>query len=249
MRPKGAIMLAKSLLDGTGPSTPSGNSQMARSVLAVTQANSAAELPDLAIASSASVQSLQADHHTFDHHVHLLGRMRSSVYDAVGKRKDIEELEALRDKILLGGDEGAIEAAFRLGDHKDTAVIGKIALLGHNEKDPLESDALQKRHDNDLAEKKMVDPRSVISRIDDALDRIGKLKDKLSQDEINSYDQLLAFSVSVNSLNVARTQASDSAYSVSAASAAVESIMTNLRTAVAAHGGASADMVRLVLAS
>ncbi len=241
-------MLAKSLLDGTGPSTPSGNSQMARSALAVTQASSAAELPDMAIARSASVQGLQADHHTFDHHIHLLGRMRSSVDDAVSKRKDIEELDALRAKILLGGDDGAIEAAFQLGDQEDGAAIGETALLGHQEKDPLERDVLQARHDDALAEKKLVDPRSVISRIDDALDRIGKLKDKLSQDEANAYDQLLAFNVSVNSLNVARTQASDSAYSVSAASAAVENIMTNLRAAVAAHGGASADMVRLVLA-
>ena len=246
---RGAVMFTKSVVDGASPSPSSGNATVARAVLNVTQAADTAELPELAIARAASVQAIQGDHHMVDQHAHILGRMRSSVEDALAKRKEIEELDALRARILLGEQNSEdVDAVLQLqSEHADPAV--DQALFGQHNRDQDNLKLPKSKLDEALLKKKTADPRSVISRIDDALDRIGRLKDKLSQDEAKAYDQLLAFNVSVNSLNVARTQASDSAYSVSAASAAVESIMTNLRTAVAAHGGASADVVRLILAS
>lgn len=241
-------MFAKSVVDGTSPSPNSSSATVPRAVLTVTRATDSAELPEMAVARAASVQALQGDHHTVDQHAHVFGRMRSSVEDALTKRKEIEELDALRAKILLGDQTSeGVDTALQLEpDHADP--LADQALFGQQKRDQHDFELPKSKLDEALLKKKAVDPRSVISRIDDALDRIGRLKDKLSQDEAKAYDQLLAFNVSVNSLNVARTQASDSAYSVSAASAAVESIMTNLRTAVAAHGGASADVVRLILA-
>lgn len=241
-------MFVKSVLDSSGQSLPSVNT-VQRSTLAVSPAADTAELPDVAVARSSSGQSIPQGQHDLDRHTHVIGKLRSSVQDALEKRRAIEELDELRAKILRGGGESAVDEAFRFGKDDDGDINTEL-LLGSSPEEKAKEVALSTNLGKTEPQppKRISDPSSVLNKIDDALGRISQLKDKLGRDEDDAYNRLLTFNVTVSGLNVARTQVTDSEYSISAASAAVESIMTNLRSAVIAHGGTSADVVRLVLA-
>ena len=241
-------MFVKSVIDSSGTSSSSLNA-VQRVSLTIAPAAEKAELPDVAVASATGGQSIPQDQHSFDRHTHVIGKLRSSVEDALEKRRAMEELEALREKILLGGLDRSSEEVVIIGNHHDDKVERKF-LLGSNTEQKAHEKARPTRsaHTDGTVIKKVADPNSVLNKIDDALGRIDQLKTKLGKDEADAYNRLLSFNVTVSGLNVARTQVTDSEYSVSAASAVVESIMTNLRSAVIAHGGTSADVVRLVLA-
>jgi len=241
-------MFVKSVNDGAGPNGPA-VSPIQRSALTVTPVTDAAELPDMAVTALASGQTIPQDQHTLERHTHIIGKLRSAVEDVVEKRKAIEELEAIRAKILLG-DKDVAEQPEMGTENKDVSAINPELILGSKvDKNNQDQDFLLKAQEKQaIQNKKVADPQTVLNKIDHALDRIGQLRNKLDQDEAEAYDRLISFNVSVSGLNVARTQVADSEYSVTAASSAVESIMTNLRSAIIAHGGASADVVRLVLA-
>jgi hypothetical protein len=85
------------------------------------------------------------------------------------------------------------------------------------------------------------------NKIDLALRRVGLLRNKLSVEKESSYDELVNISSSVAGLNIARTQVDDSDFSIARASSAVDSVMTNLRSMVTAHGNVSPEVVRLIL--
>jgi len=242
-------MFVKSVIDSAGPNGPAVGS-IQRSALTVAPVTEAVELPDVAVSALASGQSIPHDQSKLEHHTHILGKLRSSVEDVIEKRKAIEELDAIRAKVLLGDKDALNDVAFTF-EKKDVGAINPELLLGKKgDNKSKEGEQYLKEHGEDEFQiKKAADPQTVLNKIDLALDRIGQLRSKLDQDEVAAYDRLISFTVSVSGLNVARTQVADSEYSVSAASTAVESIMTNLRSAVIAHGGASADIVRLVLAS
>ena len=243
------MMLVKSVIDSSGNSSSSVNA-VQRVSLTIAPAAEKAELPDVAVTSSTAGQSIPQDQHDIERHTHVIGKLRSSVEDALEKRRAMEELDALRQKILLGGFDEDVDEILTLGNQHDKSTDRTFLLGSGPEQRAREESALDKpRHHNAYDVKKVADPASVLNKINDALGRINQLKTKLGQDEAAAYDRLLSFNVTVSGLNVARTQVTDSENSVSAASAVVESIMTNLRSAVIAHGGTSADVVRLVLAS
>lgn len=242
-------MFVKSVAEGSSQST-SGLTAVQRATLTVTPPAEAAELPDVAVARSGAGQALPQDQHDINQHSHIIGKLRSSVADALEKRRAMEELDELRAKVLNGGGSDAVEQVVLLGQSHE-GDLNPDFLLGSSAEEKARERELKEitgQHD-DPRPRRMNDPRSVLSKIDDALGRIDQLKDKLEQSETEAFDRLVSFNVSVSGLNVARTQITDSAYSVSVASAAVESIMTNIRSAVIAHGGTSTEIVRLVLAS
>lgn len=241
-------MFIKSVSDGAGSNGPA-VSPVQRAALTVTPVTGSAELPDVAVTALASGQTVPQDQHTLEHHTHIIGKLRSAVEDVAEKRKAIEELEAIRNKILLG-DKDATEQLQQVVANEDIGAINTELLLGSKSDKKNEDRAflLKEQEKQKFQNKRGADPQTVLNKIDHALDRIGQLRNKLGQDEAEAYNRLISFNVSVSGLNVARTQVADSEYSVTAASSVVESIMTNLRSAVIAHGGASADVVRLVLA-
>jgi len=86
-----------------------------------------------------------------------------------------------------------------------------------------------------------------LEKISVAMRKVGVLRDKLGGANERSHDRLVNINSSMADLNIARAQLDGSSFSISSASSAVDSVMSNLRSAVFAHGKISADVVRLVM--
>jgi hypothetical protein len=86
-----------------------------------------------------------------------------------------------------------------------------------------------------------------LEKISVAMRKVGVLRDKLGGANERSHDRLVNINSSMADLNIARAQLDGSSFSISSASLAVDSVMSNLRSAVFAHGKISADVVRLVM--
>ena len=86
-----------------------------------------------------------------------------------------------------------------------------------------------------------------LEKISVAMRKVDVLRDKLGGANERSHDRLVNINSSMADLNIARAQLDDSSFSISSASLAVDSVMSNLRSAVFAHGKISADVVRLVM--
>jgi hypothetical protein len=84
-------------------------------------------------------------------------------------------------------------------------------------------------------------------KIDLALRRVGLLRNKLTSDQEEAYERLVNINSSVAGLNLARTQVDNNNFSIASASSTVDSVMTNLRSMVTAHGNVSPEVVRLIL--
>jgi hypothetical protein len=217
----------------------------ARAEIAVNAPTGVAEIPEQAVAGVAGAQPLPADHHRIQHDVHVLGHIRAAVDGFHRSKEDLEALEKLRAKLTMGYR--TVKETDLIPPDVDEAVaavrVRTDLILGAEAADAPRDGGHFAEQPQPIADKK-----HVLSKIEEALDRIGQLKDKLSESENRGYNQLLSLNALVSGLNSARTQVDDSSYSVSAASTAVDSILVNVRTAVVAHGRTSADIVRLVLA-
>lgn len=244
-------MLNRSISDGSHNSNATSSSSLARTELMVTAPSSSVELPLKAVSAVSTVQPLPEDHQRLNQETKALGRIRSAIEAIHASRDDLEKLEELREKLMLSYQ--------RLGETEDaSADAGQLFreleastdfLLGAEVREeqrqhagltkPLRTERLFIPEERDKIK--------VLNQIDSAINRVGQLQQKLGQFEKSSFDNLLNLNLSVNGLNVARSQVDDSHYSVSAASTAVENILINVRTAVVAHGGVSADLVRLVI--
>ena len=86
-----------------------------------------------------------------------------------------------------------------------------------------------------------------LEKISVAMRKVGVLRDKLGGANERSHDRLVNINSSIADLNIVRAQLDGSSFSISSASSAVDSVMSNLRSAVFAHGKISADVVRLVM--
>lgn len=218
-----------------------------RADIAVSAPSGRVELPEQAVTSVAGAQVLPPDHQRLMEDTHVLGRIRASVEGYHRSKEDLEALEKLRAKLTLGyktiKDTDLIPPDLE-GDLASVRVRADLVLGAVDQMDPSSAADQLPAHPHAPSDKK-----HVLSRIEAALNRIDQLREKLGETEGNNYIQLLGFNALVTGLNAARTQLDDSSYSLSAASTAVDSILVNMRTAVVAHGRASADIVRLVLSS
>lgn len=235
-------------LAGAGP---------ARAELAVTTPSGSVELPSQAVAEAATNHQIQEDHHRLVHNAGVLGRLRAEIDGVHRTKKEIEDVEELRAKLMLAyrGVEETTETQAELppmlrSQVEEGLVNAELVLGAQEQAARLETANLFKPKEvAPSLDQPIVDKRRVLSKIADALDRIGLLRDKLGRSEQEGYEKLLGLNLSVSGLNSARTLVDDSAYSVTAASATVENILMNVRAAVVAHGRASPDIVRLVLTS
>ncbi len=91
------------------------------------------------------------------------------------------------------------------------------------------------------------DKERTLAKIDDALLKVGSLRSKLSSDNSAAHDNLLNINASESGLDMARMQVNDDSVMTASASIVCDAIMSNVRGAVAAHGGVSANLVRLIL--
>jgi hypothetical protein len=228
----------------------------ARADLAPSAPSASVELPAQAVTEAGATHDIQADHHRLTHDAGVIGRVRAAVEGIQRSKKDQEEIEAIRAKLILayhGLEEEASEAEISpvLGARIEETLVQAELLLGAKTEDARRASAnlLKPVEQQDVPAPSVTDKHRVLSKIEDALDRIGMLRDKLGRSERDGYDQLLGLNLSVSGLNSARTLVDDSPYSVSAASTTVENILINVRAAVVAHGRASPDIVRLVLTS
>lgn len=228
----------------------------ARADLAPSAPSASVELPAQAVAEAGAAHDIQQDHHRLMHDAGVIGRVRATLEGIHRSKKDQDEIEAIRAKLILAHrgvkEEGAqVALPPMLSSQVEETLVQVELLLGATAEDARRESAnlLKPVQQPEPGAPHQADKHRVLSKIEDALDRIGLLRDKLGRAERDGYDQLLGLNLSVSGLNSARTQVDDSPYSVSAASATVENILINVRAAVVAHGRASPDIVRLVLTS
>lgn len=242
-------MFSRSVTEG-GPNHGTAANAVSRADMAISGAKGVVELPDYAIAASSSARALPSDSHGLGGSSIEFGRIRAAADAFYKSKEEIEAIEKLREKLTLGY--ATIQAIDLIPADVEEAVsevkIRTDLILGGAK--PTEDRELASRTNRARDKIRPVDDKKrVLSEIEAALERIGLVKDKLQQGEDDGYNQLLSLNALVSGLNSARTQVDDSSYSLSAASATVETIMVNMRTAVVAHGATSADIVRLVLTS
>jgi flagellin-like hook-associated protein FlgL len=263
-----ANMFGRIQNDGLPASVTSVQSVTARADLGVAPVATGAELPETAVNAAANSQQLSPDGNARAAVAGVLGHIRT----AVGKSQDMEkagkQLDEIRSRLLLGhsdlstdtpNPEAVKKAQKALADlqqivmlHplKDMTVVtnAKTAetkpVFKHVELPPLHKGEQQDPRKTSVGP---ADRDQVLDKIQNALDRIDTLQVKLGENQAENDNRLFNLSTSVSGLNTARYQVDDSPFSLTAASTAVENIMTNVKAAVIAHGKASSDIVQIVL--
>lgn len=238
-------MFNRSIAD-TSPSQGLTTSVNARAEIAVNAPTGVAEMPEQAVSGVVGSQPLPPDHQRLVNDTHVLAHIRAAVEGFHRSKEDLEAIEKLRAKLTMGYKTVKETDLIPPDVENDISAVNVRAdlILGTEEADTA---GLARRSPSPEIAHPIADKKRVLSKIEEALSRIGQLKDKLGETENQGYNQLLSLNALVSGLNSARTQVDDSTYSVSAASTAVDSILVNVRTAVVAHGRTSADIVRLVL--
>lgn len=229
-------------LAGAGP---------ARAELAVTTPSGSVELPSQALTGPGKSREIQDDHHhTSMNDAANIGRIRSTLDGIHRSKLDQEAIDKIREKLLRAGRDVEAEQettdAFRK-PVKPAAreIVQEAEFLLHALGDQRDRETVgYGKTEAQIESPDVSDKNKVLAKIAEVIDRIGLLRDALERSEQKGYEQLLGLNLSVHGLNNARNQVQDSMYSVSAASAAVETILSNVRAAVVAHGRASPDIVR-----
>ena len=238
-------MFNRSITD-TLPTQGLATGTTARAEIAVNAPTGVAEMPEQAVSGVVGAQRTPQDQQRLLNDTHILNHIRAAVDGFHRSKEDLEALEKLRAKLTMGYKLIKETDLIPPDVEKDLVDVAKQAslILGAEQAENT-SQIGSPQHPE--PPHPVADKKRVLSKIEGALARIGQIKDKLGETEDQGYNQLLSLNALMSGLNSARTQVDDSAYSVSAASTAVDSILVNVRTAVVAHGNTSADLVRLVL--
>jgi hypothetical protein len=245
------MMFNRSISDGLSITNSSSANPVVRADLVLgAAASGSVELPQRAVNEASSAQQLPEDHQRLNQEIKSLEKIRSTMASIERSKEKSAQLEQIRSRLMLSyksiGDTGVapvdVEGALREASIADELLLGADA--GEQSEQPVILGTKSSPPENQ--EIGVPDKDRVLGEIEAAIERIGQLQQKLGRVEQNGYDFLLGLNISVSSLNVARTQVADSTYSVAAASTAVEKVLTNVRAAVAAHGNASADLIRIV---
>ena len=240
-------MFNRSIAD-TLPSQGLATGPTARAEIAVNAPTGVAEMPEQAVQGAVGAQRAPEDHQRLVNDTHVLAKIREAVDGFYRSKEEQEALEKLRAQLTMGYKTIKETDLIPPDVEKELADVAMQAALILGSQTEAKSPQIGPLPSPE-APHPVADQKRVLSKIEEAIARIGQLKDKLGETESQGYNQLMSLNALVSGLNSARTQVNDSSYSVSAASTAVDSILVNVRTAVVSHGRASADIVRLVLTS
>ena len=253
-------MVGRIQFDGASGTVTPTSGVAARAELAVQPAPSGAELPDRAVTAGAKTQSVPPE---LQAHLQTLGRIRQATEEAHADEASARELAELEAKLVLGGErlqkdaipdpaamdeiEADLDRFEAMRERREKSEPKAPPLLGaKTQEDPAEA-AAHKRERTERAPDVTVRKAKVLRRIQDALSRLGTLRNKVTGDTDRHYEKLLTLNSSVSGLNFARAQLADTTFSVASAADTVDAILVGVKTAVVAHGKISPDLVRLVL--
>jgi hypothetical protein len=241
--------------------TASQTAEINRSDLLISTPQSSTELPSIAIGGLANAQALPTELPPSIHNsANEIGQIRSEYKNIEDKAQRLRDLDELRARLLIGkksANVGDISSAAAIEAFK---VADSILNIGHsnNLNNHPESNIVLKTNDpniiqNNLQQKKdnslagIDEQQMVLLRIDEALNAINNIIEKIDIDQTSSKNKLFFLTGSVYNLNAARSTVDNTKLSLNVASNAVDIILRNIKTAVFAHGKVSNDMVRLVM--
>ncbi len=237
-------MLERIQTDGNSPKATNA-SVTTRAELAVAPAPVQTEMRERPVVAPTNAHRSSDDEERVRAVVHVIGHVRNEtdkIASAEENERKLDEIYARLFRSAQGKSENPqVEEA--AGAKKAAEEIEKLMAKAFGS-DLSESAAMA----DNAAEWALRSAREMTEdKIDLALRRVGLLRNKLSGERESSYDELVNISSSVAGLNIARTQVDDSDFSIARASSAVDSVMTNLRSMVTAHGNVSPEIVRLIL--
>jgi hypothetical protein len=254
-------------VQNVGNNSSSGQSAEAlRADLMTAAPQSATELPNKAVGGTSNTQSLPDELPPHIHEVaNQIGQIQSEYKVLEEKAQKAKELDELRARLLMGKKQASTgDVASPLVSQALTATDKVVALDKSNglaNQGDIKSSAdvltLKKspvvpiKQDQPIKDPTIAgsdDQQSVILRIDEALNVLNNIIDKISSDQSKSSNKILSLTGSITGLNAARSTVDKTRLSLNVASNAVDMIMTNIKTAVMSHGKVSTDIVRLVLA-
>ena len=220
---------------------------------------SATEIPNKAVGGIADNQALPTELPSHIHEVaNQIGQVESEYKALQEKAQRSRELDELRSRLLLGkkqvnaGDlssslaKSALSEVSQMGSRVNSDASYDATDIVQQKKHALPAAKNVQQKDNNVAG--LDDQQNVILRIDDALSVLNNIIDKIDSEKSESTNKLLNLTGSISGLNAARNTVDKTKLSLNVASNAVDMIMTNIRTAIFAHGKVSNDIVRLVLA-
>jgi hypothetical protein len=238
----------------------------ARSDLLTASPQSPTELPDIAIGGASNTQSLQSE---LPPHIHeiagQIGQIQSEFKNLEEKAQKAKELDELRSRLLMGKKqviEGmptfqnvsiALSNYDKVMKSNNSFDAKKISDISNNSDFILakKTAAVIQKNDPQIKDPSIAgidDQQNILIKIDEALNTLNNIIDKINNDQSSSNSRLLSLTGSITTLNAARSTVDKTQLSLNVASNAVDMIMTNIKTAIFSHGKVSNDIVRLVLA-
>ena len=230
-----------------------------RADLALAGASTGVELPQNAISDIAKSQSLAKE---IPPHIHetakVISQIKQDMKDIETRAANAKELEAIREKLLLGHSDASSGNFQSPNIPRAIATVGSVPSIAlrvigsHTESadwPALKSQSTPKKDTSvkDPNSVGLADKQQVIGRIDDALMAVDKLLGKIDGEQISANTRLLNLTGSVAGLNAARSTVDSTPLSLSVAMNAADMIMTNIKAAIVSHGNINTDIVRLVM--
>ena len=235
---------------------------ISRSELINSNSQNSVELPNLAVGNVVKVQNLQPE---IPPHLHdfaeNLEKIKKDYKLIEEKAQRAKEIQALRDRLLTS--KSSVGSA-NYDAHKVHDALNAADLFLSKINDPVlikdpkhqsqnanlsnsTTQTTQDKNKKDISAAGIEDQQAVLLRIEEALDALSKLMNRMNEDTQMSSSNILSLSGSIAGLNSARSTVDKSNLSLSVATNTVDLIMTNIKTAIVSHGNVSSDLVRLVL--
>jgi len=247
-------MFNKAINDGPASQNLNATNLVNRADLVVGGAASSVELPEKAVSEVAIAAPAIMENHSSEQEVKAFEFIRSSFRAIQQAKAQQEKLEVLRSKVMTSYKAiGEVEINFtevgaeldQLEKQIDAADIAP--LKGSDSPNKGHPKASMPQKGDSQSSEIVAQRKRVLDNISAVLEHIETIQKKLDTSESGGYDRLLDMNLFVTSLNIARKQADGNGFGLSAADKVVETIVSNVRSAVAAHGRPSSDLVRLVI--
>jgi len=232
--------------DGVTPkmTTASGSP---RAELVISPAPASSELREKAVAPTGSSQRTTGENALMHPLMQVIGQV-SEEMDAVAQSDaQSKRLEKIFSKLFRAYGEASRGVIPEGMDSDVDKILKDIEETFVSHSDSEGPSVVVPAEENVAAQAMRQQREKTLEKISIAMRKVGVLRDKLGGANERSHDRLVNINSSLTDLNIARAQLDDSSFSISSASSAVDSVMSNLRSAVFAHGKISADVVRLVM--